>query len=227
MREARVELKGSRMETQSRKIRILIVDDHPTTCRGLADYFSGVEDFEVVGSAESCAAGLEMAMEHEPDLILLDYALPDAPGTQLADEVARRGLPAHILAYSAHEDDEKVQVMLAAGARGYIVKTEPGEKIVEAVYAVADGGTWFSHRIQDRLAGLESTKGLAKQLTEREQEVLEFIVDGLTNAQIAVALGITERTVRAHVGNILIKLGANNRAQAAAIRTAKKGGGRK
>jgi DNA-binding NarL/FixJ family response regulator len=145
-----------------------------------------------------------------PDVTILDCRLRGVEGAQVAMEIQRRGLPTRVLAFSAHLEDHHLRKMMEAGAVGYLLKEESAEVIVAAIRAAARGEGWFSPEVVSRMAawaGGESLKPTGP--TRRELEILELIAKGRTNADIAKALNITERTVAFHVESLLAKLSAS------------------
>ncbi|MDY7079187.1 MAG: response regulator transcription factor [Chloroflexota bacterium] len=198
----------------SEAIRILLADDHPALRLGLRMLLERAPDVELVGEAESGEDALAMIEASQPDIVLLDCELPGMAGVEVAQEIRRRGLPVRVLALSSYDDDYYVRGMLEAGAVSYLLKDEAPETIVAAVRAAAKGKNWFSSAIAVKVAAWargERPGGL----TERELDVLRLVAEGLSNKQIAQTLSVTVRTADFHVSNILSKLGAASRVEAA------------
>ena len=187
-------------------IRIIVVDDHPVVREGLVAALAKREDFTITaayGSAEELLASRATA-----DVILLDLELPGMSG---ADVLPQLKAPALVL--TAYATDERIDAVLRAGARGYLLKGAALEEIERALRAVARGETYLDPRIASRVAALSR----APRLSNRERDVLRLLVAGKSNKEIASALHVTERTVKFHVTSIFNKLGAENRAQAVTI----------
>lgn len=197
-------------------IRVLLADDHPALRVGLRVLLEQAPGVQVVGEAGDGPQALEMIAALAPDVAVLDCQLPGLPGAEVAAEVRQRGLPTRILALSAYSDELHVRSMLEAGAVGYLLKEEASGVIVAAVQAAAQGRAWLSPEVAARVAALARHGHPAPaDLTERELEVLRLIGQGKANKEIALALGIAERTVEFHVSNLLDKLGLASRVEAA------------
>jgi len=194
-------------------IRVLLADDHPTLRLGLRVLLERAPDIEVVAEAEKGEEALAKILAFQPDVAVLDCQLPGLSGPEVAREIRRRGLPTRILALSAYRYEHYIRGMLEAGAVGYLLKEEAPEAIVEAVRAAVQGGMYFSPGVADLVKAILEGKGPAK-LTEREQEVLRLIAEGLSNKEIGARLGFSERTAAFHVSNILQKLDAASRTEA-------------
>jgi DNA-binding NarL/FixJ family response regulator len=198
------------------KIRVLLADDHPALRMGLGVLLNRVPELAVVGEAESGEAALALLETLAPDVAVLDCQLPGLEGAAVAATARQRGWPVRILALSAYDDDRYLYEMWAAGAVGYLLKNEAPGQIVAAVLAAARGASLWSAEQERRARRWQAEVArLRASLTDREREVLLQMVAGLSNKEIAVALGVTERTVEFHVGNILRKLGVISRVEAA------------
>jgi len=195
-------------------IHILVADDHPSLRLGLRVLLDQAPDIEVVGEAGSGEEALAKIEALQPDVAMLDCLLPDMPGTEVAAEVRRHGWPVQVLALSAYADEVYVRGMLAAGARGYLLKEEAPGVIAAAVRGVMRGETHFSPSVTAKIAAWARGE-LPGGLTERELEVLQWVAGGLSNKEIAHELHVTERTAVFHVSNILQKLGLVSRVEAA------------
>jgi DNA-binding NarL/FixJ family response regulator len=198
-------------------IRVLIADDHPIVRSGLRGELAYDDEVEVVGEALSGDEALRLAQERQPDVLLLDVNMPGMKAIQVLKEV-KRSLPAcRVLVLTAYGDSGTVLGMLKGGADGYLLKDEDPLVIHEAVRAVAGGETWVSQAVSRQLALLarEEAPLTGATLTQREREVMELIVAGKTNVDIAQTLSLAERTVEFHVSNLLKKLGVRSRVEAA------------
>ncbi len=197
-------------------IRVLLADDHPALRVGLRVLLEHAHGVAVVGEAGDGAEALASIEALCPDVAVLDCHLPELAGAEVAAEVRRRRLATRVLALSAYRDERYVRAMLEAGAVGYLLKDEAPGAIVAAVRAAARGEGWFSPAIAAQVAawvrGAQTSPG---GLTGREWEVLRLVAQGKGNKEIALALGVAERTVEFHVSNVLEKLGVGSRVEAA------------
>ncbi len=200
-------------------IRILIADDHPVFRFGLRTLLQGEPDMEVVGEATTGREAVSMALELQPDVVLMDLNMPELNGIEATRRIRAGNSDIAILVITMFDDDT-VFAAMRAGARGYLLKGAEGEETLRAVRAVAQGEAIFSPTIADRIihffAHAPSQPSLVAfpELTAREREVLTLIAQGLTNQAIATRLVLSEKTVRNHVSNIFSKLQVANRAEA-------------
>lgn len=194
-------------------IRVLVVDDHPVVRAGLRAVLEASGDIQVVGEAAEGKAAVCLAEAMRPDVVLLDCRLPGMEGAAVARVLRERCPWARVVVLSAYADEHLVGGMLRAGAVGYVLKDEPPEEILAAVRAAMRGEAYFSPAVAVKVAAwvrYERPGGL----TEREWEVLELVVKGLSNREIAGRLKVTERTVEFHLSNVLRKLGVSSRVEA-------------
>ncbi|MBW4438436.1 MAG: response regulator transcription factor [Pleurocapsa minor GSE-CHR-MK-17-07R] len=202
-------------------IRVLIADDHTLFRDGLQALLASIPDIEVAGVASSGKEALRLAVEHQPDVILMDIQMPDLNGFEATRQILHVSPHIGIIMLTMFQDDDSVFAAMRAGARGYVLKGADQNVLLRAVRAVANGESLFSPEIAARLmaffAGLApaARPELFPELTEREREILSYIADGQTNAEIAQKLVISMKTVRNHVSNIFSKLQVADRAQAA------------
>jgi len=193
-----------------RKIRLLIVEDHPTVRSGIRVLLKGMTEVEVVGEAADGGQALELARTLTPDLILLDMELPVLRGDEVMRRV-RESLPAvGVLVLSSHNDPEYVRSMVAEGALGYILKEDAPGTLVNAIRGVMADRThaWLSPRVEER--GLPVSV-LEQTLTWREMAILEHVVQGLGEAEIAAATNLSEKQVAAHLRILMNKFEAGSR----------------
>lgn len=196
-------------------ITVLLVDDHPVVRAGIRSVLDRVPDIKVVAEANDGQDALRLAEELRPEVILLDCRLQgELNGVTVAERIRAAEWPVRVIALSAFDNDGLVCGMLRSNVCGYVLKQEALEYIVEAVRAVAHGEKWFSSSIAAKAAAYAQEEQLDEKLTERELETLRLLARGHTNAQIAEAMFVAERTVRFHIEKILTKLQVCNRTEA-------------
>jgi len=196
-----------------KRIRVLLVDDHFIVRRGLASSLGVETDISVVAETGSPEEAIALFRKHSPHIVVTDWRMPKMTGPQFTAALREEFPEAQVLILSAFEGEEFVHTAVAAGAMGYILKSSEREAILNAIRTVAKGGRYFSPDLAEKLAHRQRVEGI----TTREREVLEKVASGFANKEIADALGITEGTVKIHVGNILAKLDARDRTHAATI----------
>lgn len=206
-------------------IRILIVDDHAVVRRGLIMVLRLEPDFEVVGEAENGKVALQLARQLQPDLVLLDFAMPEMDGAETAKNLKAMMPGVKVLVLSGVELDDQVLDLLATGVDGYVIKDIEPDELAQAIRTVAQGEAYLhpslAKRVITRMAAREKQPPLAQvRLTPREQEVLRWMATPNTYREIAEQLYVSEETIRSHAKRILSKLDQPNRAQAvlAAVR---------
>jgi DNA-binding NarL/FixJ family response regulator len=195
---------------------VVIVDDHGIFRSGVKAELEG--KVEVLGEADSVEDAVRAIAEHEPEVVLLDVHMPGGGGVEVIEQVARARPQQRFLALSVSDDPKDVIAIVRAGARGYVTKTITGEELAEAVRRVRDGDAVFSPRLAgfvlDAFAGdlpAEEVDPELDQLTAREREVLRYIARGYLYKEIGLRLGISVKTVEAHVSSVLRKLQLSNR----------------
>ncbi len=200
-------------------IRILIADDHPIMREGLAAVIATQPDVEVVGEAADSKQALALALQVQPDVILLDLVMPGQDGVAVIREVKRAGLAARILVLTSYADDDLVFAAIKAGALGYLLKDTPRDRLLQAIHDVARGQAFLHPTIALKvMRELDQPPDLPptpEPLTTRELETLRLIARGLSNQEIASTLTVHERTIAKYVSSILAKLQLANRTQAA------------
>jgi two-component system, NarL family, response regulator LiaR len=201
------------------KIRILIADDHAIVREGLRALLATEPDLELVAEATDGIQAVDKARALKPDVILLDLMMPRMDGVEAIVEIKKDWGEARIIVLTSFSDDEKVFSAIRSGALGYLLKDSSPQDLLHAIHTVANGEGFLSPTIASKVMReinqppkLPPTKD---PLTERENEILQLVAQGLTNDQIAEQLVVSERTVRTHVSNILAKLQLANRTQAA------------
>jgi DNA-binding NarL/FixJ family response regulator len=192
-------------------IKVLIVDDHPVVRIGLRTMLESEEHISVTGMAESAKGALMEVQRDKPDVVLLDLRMPEMDGTEAIVELRRIQPDIRILVLTNYETDEYILRALQAGAMGYLLKSTPQAEIVRAVEMLHENKRCVPPDIARRLS---ETIGRV-ELSQRELEVLTFVAMGKTNKEIAERLYISDKTARNHVASCLVKLGANDRTEAA------------
>ncbi len=206
-------------------IRILIADDHEVLRRGLVSLFSG-SDINIVAEATSGDEAVQIAIEQQPDVVLLDIRMNNGDGLSALEAIKERQPEMPVLMLSTYDNPTYIAQAMAQGASGYLLKGSNREEIIEKIRAVAAGqSVWTSDELRrfGRKSAAASPNGdLEITLTRREREVLEQVAHGLTNKQIGQQLHISAETVKEHIQNILRKIGVSDRTQAA-VWAARKG----
>jgi DNA-binding NarL/FixJ family response regulator len=198
-------------------IHLFVIDDHPIVREGLTASLEDDPEFSVVGSAESYEEAQPLIEGARPDVILLDLELPGIGGLRAIPKLVEAYPNSRILVFTIYETDERVLQAIRSGARGYLLKGAPVQEIARAIRTVHSGESYLQPRIASKIFAELSPSRRTTALTDRQREVLQQVADGLTNKQIALALNITERTVKYHVTTIMNKLEADNRAHAVAL----------
>jgi DNA-binding NarL/FixJ family response regulator len=196
-------------------IRILLADDHRLVRAGLARLLSTAADLEVVAEASDGQQAVERSLEVSPDVILMDLSMPVLDGAGATRQILDRQPLVRIVALTSFSEEPKVADMLAAGAVGYLLKDCEPADLLAAVRSAGAGGVPLDPRVASALLPKRHVRSLADQLSEREREVLLLTSKGLANKQIGRSLGIAERTVKAHLGNIFRRIGVSDRTSAA------------
>ncbi|GAB4454889.1 MAG: response regulator transcription factor [Anaerolineae bacterium] len=198
-------------------IRILVADDHPVVRDGLVAILGTQPDFEIVGEAGTGAEAVERARELRPDVMLLDLEMPELDGVEVLRRLSQSNPEVRVIVFTAFDTDERILGAVQAGAQGYLLKGAPRKELFDAVRVVHAGGSLLQPVVASKLLRQVSHPAQvneAEALTLRELEVLRLVAQGLQNKEIAVALVISERTVKFHVSSIMGKLGAGNRTEA-------------
>jgi DNA-binding NarL/FixJ family response regulator len=199
----------------SATIRVVIVDDHAMLRAGLEQLLAGEADLEVVGKAADGAEAVALVREVRPDVVLMDLQMPGLDGVEATRQIVGEEL-ADVLVLTSYSDAERIVGALDAGALGYLLKDAEPDEVLRGIRAVARGESPINPRAARELLGARrTTSSAAADLTPRETEVLELVRQGLANKQIARRLGISERTVKAHLTSAFQRIGVVDRTQAA------------
>jgi DNA-binding NarL/FixJ family response regulator len=215
--------------TDTQVIRMFIVEDYHLTRMGLMAVLSEFPQLKFIGEAESAEEALSKLESNTPDILLLDLGLPGMNGIEMAQEVHKRWPDIKIVILTSHNEEQEVIAALGAGAQAYVLKDVKPERLVHVIETVQDGAVWLDPAIASMVLTLVNDPGSLNfqrrqanteanpdsELTERELEVLQLIVAGKSNPEIADDLCISIHTAKAHVGSILNKLCVNDRVQAA------------
>ena len=209
------------MKKGSEKIKVLIVDDHQVVRQGLRTFLELKEEIQVVGEAGDGQEAVAMAERWKPDVILMDLVMPVLDGIAATAKIRSLGIGSRVIALTSFAENDKVFPAIQAGASSYLLKDVSPEELVEAIIAVHRGEARLHpevmRKLMDQVTRQPDAKevSLGPQLTEREINVVRLVTQGKSNREIAEALVISEKTAKAHVSNILGKLGLEDRTQLA------------
>jgi NarL family two-component system response regulator LiaR len=208
--------------TVSQPIRVLIVDDHALVRTGLKLFLMAFDDLELVGEAENGEEAIRTCCELEPDVVLMDLAMPGIGGAAATSAIRDRCPQAQVIALTNFQDVERVKQALQAGAIGYLLKNVTAEELANAIRSAHAGRAALAPEatqalVQAAQQPAPAALGTAESLTPREQEVLILMARGLSNPEIAERLTVSPVTVKFHVSNILSKLGCTSRTEAVAL----------
>ena len=195
------------------KIRLLVVDDHFVVRIGLTSALNLEPDMEVVAEARDGQEAVSAYAAHRPDVVIMDYQLPHLNGAQATTAIRATFPEARVIILSVYKGEEDVHRAVQAGAAGYLPKSIGPEELLEANRTIYQGRRYFPTAIT---AALE-TRAARTELSEREREVLEMLVRGRSNKEIAIALGISENTVKVHTTRVFEKLGVGDRLEAVTV----------
>ena len=195
-------------------IRLLLVDDHEMVRAGLRALLGDVEDLEIAGEAGDVEGAIRAAASLRPDVVLMDLRLPDGSGLEACREILSAAPQIRILFLTSHSDEQAVMSTVLAGAAGYVLKDIGHQALVKAIHDAAAGRPSLDPRVA---APVAHRMQHADTLTKQEQRVLALVVEGKTNKEIALALGLSDKTVKNYLSNAFQKLGVARRSQAAAL----------
>jgi two-component system, NarL family, response regulator LiaR len=202
---------------KSQMIQVMLVDDHNVVRSGLATFLKAYDDLELVGEAKNGLEALNLCHKKQPDVILMDLMMPEMDGIAATRAILADYPVIKIIAMTSFEDEELVHGVLAAGAISYLLKNVTSDELAKAIREAVSGRSTLSPEAARALIdATRPTKQPLFDLTEREMEVLNLVVQGQSNQQIAEALVISVATVKAHISKILSKLQVSSRAEASA-----------
>lgn len=202
------------MNDQDGRITILLVDDHALVREGLREILEMQRDMRVVGEAEDSASTVALATAEQPDIVLLDIEIPGADATTTVNQIRTRSPESRVIILSMYEGPQLVQALLAAGIRGYLLKSIHWEELVVAIRAVRTDSDRIVLGVSRESLRYVQPGPSAGSLSSRELEVLDLVAQALSNGQIGSRLNLTEATVKRHLRNIFVKLGAVSRLDA-------------
>lgn len=203
------------------KATIIIIDDHPLLRKGIRQLIEDEDDLELVAEASGAEEGIRLALEHDPDLILLDLNMPEVNGIEALKQLRAEGVAARIVMFTVSDHEEDVVVALKSGADGYLLKDMEPEDLLEQLRQAALGKMVVSERLTTLLA--EALRNQRRRpagpdianLTAREMQIMRLIAEGFSNKMIARRLDVTEGTVKVHVKNLLKKMQLRSRVEVA------------
>lgn len=196
-----------------KKASILIADDHELVRRGLSAVVSEVDGWHVVAEAGDGRAAVELALQHQPDVAVLDLAMPEQNGLEATRRIVAEAAHTRVLILTAHESEQVVREVLDAGALGYLLKSDAGHELVAAIQALLEGKPYFTSKVARLIlkgylgSGGFSAAGIGGSLSPREREIVQLLAEGKTNKEVARQLGITVKTAETHRNNIMRKMG--------------------
>lgn len=203
---------------ESKKISVLLIDDHEIVRQGLRVSLENFEDFEVIGDTGDARKGLDICIKNQPDVVLMDIVMPIMDGVTATKLIREQCPETQIIALTSFDSDDHVQRALQAGAISYLMKNVSVEELANAVRKAYSGkATLAPEAVQVLIQAATRPPALGFDLTEREREVLGLMIEGLNNREIAERLVISSSTVKNHVSSILDKLNTTSRTQAVAL----------
>jgi len=202
-------------------LRVVLADDHPMVRYGITAVLADAPEVEVVGEAADGASLIAAVTEHRPDVVVTDLDMPGMGGAEATQRLRQSHPDLPVLVLTLHEDDESLFAALRAGARGYLLKGADRAELVRGILSVAAGEAVYGAAVANRIiafftgAQQEYASQVFPELTERERDVLSLLASGKRNSEIASSLGLSDKTVRNHVSNVLLKLQVPDRTAAA------------
>jgi DNA-binding NarL/FixJ family response regulator len=201
--------------TATERIRVLVADDHAVVRTGLEQLLANFADVEVVGSAGGGEEAVELAATAAPDVVLMDLSMPEVDGIEATRRILERDPGIRVVIFTSFSERDRILAALDAGAIGYLLKDAEPEEVHRGVQAAARGEAPIAAKAAMAVVTARTESKPARELTDREREVLILVARGLANKQIARKLEITEKTVKAHLTHLFQRLGVQDRTQAA------------
>jgi NarL family two-component system response regulator LiaR len=209
---------GEEAEVGEKSVRVMIVDDHAVVRSGLSAFIMAYDDLEFVGEAGGGAEAVEKCRQFDPDVVLMDLVMPEVDGAEATKRIREACPEVQVIALTSYKEEELVQSALRAGAISYLLKNVTAAELAQAIRAAHAGrSTLAPEAAQVLIKAATRPDEVETGLTERELEVLRLMVHGLTNPDIATKLFVSRSTVKFHVSNILMKLGASSRTEAVSM----------
>lgn len=196
-------------------VSLLLVDDHVLIRRGLADLFAAVPDIDVVASAAAGDEAVTLAASTKPDVVLMDLSMPGMDGVEATRRLLATSPDSSVVILTSFTESDRITAAVQAGAIGYLLKDAEPDTLIAAVRSAARGDAPFDARAARALLPSQRRPNPAEELTARERQILELVTEGLPNKSIARRLGISEKTVKAHLTNAFSTIGVSDRTSAA------------
>ena len=202
-------------------VRVVLADDHPMVRYGITAVLADAPEVEVVGEAADGSELLDRVREHRPDVVVTDLDMPGVDGVEATKRLRSSHPDLPVLVLTLHDEDESLFAALRAGARGYLLKGADRAELVRAILSVASGEAVYGAAVASRIVAFftgaqqEYASQVFPELTDRERDVLSLLAAGKRNSEIAASLGLSDKTVRNHVSNVLLKLQVPDRTAAA------------
>lgn len=196
-----------------KQIGVIIADDHPVVREGLATLIKSQPDMKLLCEAENGRAAVQEYLRHRPDVILLDLRMPETDGIAATKAILKREPKAKVIMLSTYKGDEDVYQAFRAGAKAYLLKDSSRRELVNCIRSVHEGRVNLTSSVATQLAAGVT----CERLTKREAEIMRLVVSGKSNKEIGASLGVTEGTVKVHIGHVFKKLGVGGRTEAIRI----------
>ncbi|QIW16508.1 DNA-binding response regulator [Pasteurellaceae bacterium RH1A] len=197
--------------------RILLIDDHPLMRQGMRQLLELENNFEVVGEASNGLDGIELALEQEPDVIILDLNMKGLSGLDTLRALRSKGVDARIVVLTVSDEPNDIFALMDAGVDGYLLKDTDTPELLSKIQEAAYGKMVLSDAVREHLLARQPKTDPLGGLTDRERDVLQWIATGMSNKQIAAQLFISEETVKVHIRNLLRKLNVHSRVAATVL----------
>ncbi len=196
-------------------IKVVLADDHEVVRIGIGQFLQNYPDIHLIASVGSGREAVAACAEHQPDVVLMDLVMPDLDGVEATRQILQLGLGARVIVLTSFSDRERILDAIDAGATGYMLKDSEPEELLRGIRAAARGESPLSPRAAQAIVNARQTARVPSDLTPRETEVLVLLASGMANKEIGRALGISEKTVKAHLTNVFQRIGVSDRTQAA------------